>query len=147
MVIIPLLGLVPRKHMTFISSSSPWSVSSSSAYEPQNTNGAGVEKPDTLVVCWDPSASTAAKVQINPKVAQGSFRSSQSGMGKRWTVILPTSPGVGIHMQLPKVQWDTVSPKPQQSHLNVANLSPTSRLPRTCCNFAWSKYVFFSVIS
>lgn len=110
MVIIPLLGLVPRKHTTLISSTSPWSASSSSAYEPQNTNGAGVEKPDMLMVCWDPSASTAAKVQTNPKVAQGSFHSSQRSMCKRWTVILPTSPGVGIHMQLPRMQWDTVSP-------------------------------------
>lgn len=115
MVIILLLDLVPRKHTTLISSTSPKSVSSSSAYEPQNTNGAGVETPDTLTVCWDPSASTAAKVQIKSKVAQGSFYSSQRSMCKRWTVILPASPGVGVHMQLPRVQWDSFSRAQQVS--------------------------------
>lgn len=115
MVIILLLDLVPRKHTTLISSTSPKSVSSSSAYEPQNTNGAGVEKPDMLTVCWDRLASTATKVQTKSKVAQGSFYSSQRSMHKRWTVILTVSPGVGIHMQLPRVQWDSFSRAQQVS--------------------------------
>lgn len=76
-------------------------------------DGTGVGQSDTLTACWDLSDPTVAGP--TPKwLREASVPHRDVWDGNRWAMILPASAGVGIHLQLLRVQLRAVSPKPQR---------------------------------